>query len=220
MKLLSIVILGLLCLGLAVSFFVSKRNNDAVHEKDAETITTASNLLSSSQTEVAAFKGKVITLSNESATCQSASLTFSNALIEAKSAFATAAAAKEGLERQITDLNRQINQQSTQLETEKQAASQSIADLTHQMAELTNQIASAGASLLQANKDYALLDNRFRRDVAERVIVERRFNNRTELKAQLQYLLLNPGNETSEDRIREGFNVVVKSNLCYVIAPE
>jgi predicted nucleic acid-binding Zn-ribbon protein len=217
MKHLSTAILGLLCLGLAVSLFVSKRNNDLQHERDAETITSGSNLLSSCQSEVVAFKGKVITLSNRLETCQSTSLTFSNELIEAKSALATA---KEGLERQITDLNRQITQQSRQLETEKQASSQSIADLTHQIAELTNQIASVRASLLQGNKDYVLLENRFRRDVAERVIVERRFNNRTELKAQLEYLQTNPRVEISEDRIREGFNVVVKSNLCYVIAPE
>jgi chromosome segregation ATPase len=213
MKYLSTVILGLLCLGLAISIFVTKGNNDAQHEKDAETITSTSNLLSSSQTEVAAFKGNVITLSNRLETCQSTSLTFSNELTEAKSALATA---KEGLERQITDLNRQIARQNTQMETE----SQSIAVLTRQNAELTNQIASARASLLQANKDYVLLENRFRRDVAERVIVERKFNNPTELKAQMEYLLWNPTKQISEDRIREGLDVVVKSNLCYVIAPE
>jgi len=65
------------------------------------------------------------------------------------------------------------------------------------------------------------LENRFRRDVAERVIAERKFNNRTELKAQLENLQWNPAQEISEDRIREGLNVVVgKSNVCYVIAPE
>jgi len=217
MKHLLTVILGLLGLGLAVSLFVSKQNSAAQHEKDAEAITSASNLLSSAQSEVAAFKGKVITLSNQLETCQSTSLTFSNELLEAKSALTTA---KEGLDRQITELNRQITRQSTQLETEKQASSQRNADLTHQIAELTNQIASAQARLLQANKDYVLLDNRFRRDVAERVIAERKFNNRTELKAQMENLQRHPNKEISEDRIREGLNVEVKSNLCYVIAPE
>jgi hypothetical protein len=150
--------------------------------------------------------------------CQSTSLSFSNELIEAKSA---QAAAKEDLRRQLADLNRQI----AQAESEKQASSQRLAVMTSQLVELTgqltNQIASAQASLLQANKDYALLENRFRRDVAERVIVERKFNNPAELKAQLEYLQWNPDKEISEDRIREGLNVVVgKSNLCYVIAPE
>ena len=217
MKHLFSVILGLLCLGLAVSLFVSKRNNDAQHEQDAAAITSASNLLSSSQMEVAGFKGKVITLSNQLEACQSTSLTLSNELVEAKSALTSA---KEGLDRQISDLNRQITQQSTQLETEKQVSSQRIADLTHQVAELMNQIALVQASLLQANKDHVLLENRFRRDVAERVMVERKFNNSTELKAQMEYLHWNPSREISEDRIREGLNVMVKSNLCYVIAPE
>lgn len=106
------------------------------------------------------------------------------------------------------------------MESEKQASSQRLAELTHQIVELTNQVALARGSLLQANKDYVLLDNRFRRDVAERVIAERRFTNRTELKAQMEYLQRHPSKEISEDRIREGLNVEVKSNLCYVIAPE
>jgi predicted nucleic acid-binding Zn-ribbon protein len=214
MKHLSAVILGLVCLGLVASLFVSKSNDNAQHEKDAEAITSSSNLLSLAQTEVADCKGKMVTLSNRLETCQSTSLTFSNELIEAKSAHATA---KEDLNRQINDLNQRI----TQSESEKQASSQHIADMANQIAELTNQIASVQASLLQASKDYALLENRFRRDVAERVIAERKFNNRSELKTQLEYLQWNPAREISEDRIREGLNVVVgKSNLCYVIAPE
>ena len=218
MKHLLSVILGLVCLGLVASLFVIKQNNDSRHEKDAEAIFTTSNLLSSCQTEAAAFKERALTLSNSLETCQSTSLTFSNELIEAKSAFASA---KEGLDRQIADLNGQITRQTTQSETEKQASSERIADLTHQLAELTNQIASTRASLLQANTNYVLLENRFRRYVAERVMVERKFNNRKELQAQLEYLLWNPSREISEDRIREGLNVVVgKSNLCYVIAPE
>jgi hypothetical protein len=36
----------------------------------------------------------------------------------------------------------------------------------------------------------------------------------------MEYLQWNPTKQISEDRIREGLDVVVKSNLCYVIAPE
>lgn len=217
MKHVTSVILGLVCIGLAVVLFVSNKNNDTQHQKDTDALTSTSNLLSSSEMEVAGFKGKAIILSNSLETCQSTSLRFSNELIEAKSALATA---KEDLDRRITYLNRQITEQSTQSETEKQTSSRRFADLTRQIAELTNQITSAQASLGQANRDYVLLENRFRRDVAERVIAERKFNNRTELKSQMEYLLWNPTNEVSEDRIREGLDVVVKSNLCYVIAPE
>jgi predicted nucleic acid-binding Zn-ribbon protein len=218
MKYLPNLVLGLLCVGLAVSLFVTKRNNDSQLEKDAQVITSTSNLLASCQTELTDLKGKAITLSNRLQACQSTSLAFSNELMEARSVLATT---KEGLDRQITDLNRQISQERTQSEAEKQASMQRFANLTNQIAELTNQIASAKTSLLEANKDYALLENRFRRDVAERILVERKFNNRAELKAQMQNLLWNPSKEISEDRIREGLNVVVgRSNLWYVIAPE
>jgi chromosome segregation ATPase len=214
MKHLLSVLLGLVCLGLAIALFSSKRDNEAQQERYTETITTASNLLVSAEKEVAAFKGKVITISNQLETSQSAALTFSNEVIEGKSALVIA---KEASERQIVELK----VQSTQLETEKQASNQHIAELTTHISDLTNQIASAQAGLVQANKDYALLENRFRRDVAERVIVERRFNNRRELKAQLENLQYDPAKEISEDRIREGLDVVVgKSNLCYVIAQE
>ena len=221
MKHLLAVILGLVCVGLAVALFVNNKNDNAQHEKDAEAITSVSNLLSSAQTEVAACNGTIVTLSNRLETCQSASMTFSNELTEAKSAHA---ATKADLERQTTELNGQVtdlNRRITQSESEKQASNQHLADMTNHIAELTNQIASARASLLQANKDYVLLENRFRRDVAQRIIAERKFNNRTELKAQLEYLQWNPAREISEDQIREGLNVVVgNSNLYYVIAPE
>jgi predicted nucleic acid-binding Zn-ribbon protein len=218
MKYLLTSVLGLLCVGLAISLFVNKRNYESQHEKDADAINTTSNLLSSCQREFADFRGKAITLSNHFEACQSTSLTFSNELLEARSLLATT---KEGLDRQITDLNGQISQQRTQLESEKQTWSLRLANLTNQITEFTDQIASAKDSLLQANTDYALLENRFRRDVAERVIVERKFNNRLELKAQLEHLLKKPSIEVSEDRIREGLNVVVgRSNLWYVIAPE
>ena len=214
MKHLLSVILGLLCLGLAIALFSSKRDNEEQHAKDLETITSTSNMLSTAWKEVAAFRGNVSTLSNRIETLQSTTLTISNQVIEAQSALATA---KEASERQITELKAQ----NVQLETEKQVSSQRIAELTNHISDLTNQIASAQTNLLQASKEYALLENRFRRDVAERVIVERRFNNRNELKARLEYLQWNPVLEISEDRIREGLNVVVgKSNLCYVIAPE
>jgi predicted nucleic acid-binding Zn-ribbon protein len=214
MKYLLPVILGLLCAGLAIALFSSKRDSEEQRAKDAETITSTSNMLSTAWKEVAAIRGNVSTLSNQFETFQSTALTLSNQVIDAQSALATA---KEASERQITDLKAQ----SAQLETEKQASNQRIVELTNHISNLANQIASAQTNLLHASKEYALLENRFRRDVAERVIVERRFNNRSELKARLEYLQWNPVLEITEDRIREGLNVVVgKSNLCYVIAPE
>jgi chromosome segregation ATPase len=143
-------------------------------------------------------------------------LALSNQLAETRTDL-TATTAR--LNRQTTDLN-DLNLQITQAKSEHQALNERNADLTNQMAGLTNQIASLRTNLEKANKDYGLLDNRFRRDVAERVLVERKFNNLAALKAQVEELKWYPAREISADRIREGLDVVVKSNQCYVIAPE
>jgi len=218
MKYLSSVVLGLVSLGLAISSLVSNQRHNAQHETDAQAILSASNLLSKCQTELATSKERSLTLSNQIETCQSTSLSLSNELVQAKSAFAEV---KQGLDRQLTDLNRQLEKQTTQSEAEKRASSHRLADLTNQITALTNQVALTRASLARANHDYELLEDRFRRDVAQRLIAERRFNNRAELKAQLDFLLWNPIMEISEDRIREGLDLVVgQSNRWYVVAPE
>lgn len=201
--------LGLACAALAVALFVAKRSDNAQHETDAGAIADYSNQLSSVQTDIAICRGKLTVISNQLNSCQSASLTLSNRMVGAQSALANAA-------EQITNLNQQL----TQSESENQTLNQRIAELTNQAAGFTNLIASTKVRLDQANKDYALLEKRFRRDVAERLLAERKFNNRSALKAQLEYLNWNPPAEISADRIREGLDVVVKSNVCYVIAPD
>ena len=87
------------------------------------------------------------------------------------------------------------------------------------MAGLTGQIALTTSNLNQVNKDYALLENRLRRDVAARVVVERKFNNPSELQTQLQYLKEHPAAEVSADSIYAGLDVEVQSNAFHVIAP-
>jgi len=192
---------------------MNNRNHNALHEIDAAAIVDTSNQLYSAHSEIVACKKTIAAFSNQLETCQSASLTTSNQLVEAKAA--RAAATEE-----IAALKQQSTQQAAQFESEKQTLAERVGSLTNQMAGLTNQLASARTNLDLANKEYALLENRFRRDVAERVIVERKFNNDSELKAQLEFLKWNPKLKISEDRIREGLNVVVKSNICYVISPE
>jgi hypothetical protein len=56
--------------------------------------------------------------------------------------------------------------------------------------------------------------------VAQRVILERRFNVYSELKAQEQKLLQYGGPWVTPESIYAGLNVEVKSNSVYVIAPE
>jgi len=203
--------LTLVCFVLIVSVVMIKRNDSAQHDSDVSTIGNFSNKLDLAQTEIAIGNGKVLTLSNRLDESQSVALTFSNR--------ATVAEYKIVLESdQITKLNRQI----AELEPQIPALTQRIADLTNQVASLTKQNALTEATLAEANKNYSLLENRLQRDVAEREVVERKFNNLFELQTQMQKL--KEGNSTnliSAEGIYSGLDLEVKSNgIVHVIAPD
>jgi chromosome segregation ATPase len=203
-------VLALVCAVLVISLIVMKRGDNAQHENDAGAIVNFSNQLDSAQIQIATCKGTILTLSNSLDESRSASLTFSNHLIEAESAIVLDT-------EQITNLNRQV----AEAESENQTLGRRVMDLTNQMAGLTRQIALTETNLDQANKDYALLENRLRRDVAERIVVERKFNNLSELQAQMQKLKKNPAAAISSGSIYLGLDVEVKSNgTLHVISPD
>ena len=201
-------VLALVCTVLVISLIVMKRGDNAQHENDAGAIAGFSNQLTSAQGQIASCNGTILTLSNRLDESLSASLTLSNHLIEAESTIVLDT-------KQITNLNRHV----AEMESENQTLGRRVMDLTNQVAGLTSQIALTEASLNQANKDYALLENRLRRDVAERIVVERKFNNPSELQAQLQYLKQHPAAVISANSIYAGLDVEVLSNAFHVIAP-
>ncbi|HEX5399622.1 MAG TPA: hypothetical protein VFY06_11305 [Verrucomicrobiae bacterium] len=204
--------LALACVVLITALFMTKRGGDEQHGKDAAAIADFSNQLWSAQTQIAINNGKIVTLSNNFHEAESAVSTFSNQLTEAQSSTALAT-------EQITNLNQRV----VDLESENEALSRNLArsvmDLTNQVTVLTNQLVAVRAELDRAGKNYELLENRLRRDVAGRLVMERQFNNLSALKAQIQNLERNPVAEISADSIYAGLDVEVKSNSFYVIAP-
>ncbi|HLX94789.1 MAG TPA: hypothetical protein VKU37_03515 [Verrucomicrobiae bacterium] len=201
-------ILALACAALVVSLIVIKRADNTQHENDAGALAGCSNQLALAQAQITGCNEIMLTLSNRLDSSQSASLTFSNQLMEAQSTLDLAA-------EQVTNLLHQV----AEAQSESQTFSQHVMDLTNQLAGLTSQITSNQVDLTRANKDYALLENRLRQDVAGRVVVERKFNNPSELQAQMKYLKQHPAEAVSADSIYAGLDVEVKSNTFHVIAP-
>lgn len=205
--------LAVVCVALVVSLVMTKRSNNAQHESDTGQIAEFSNQLDSANLQIATGVGTIITLSNSLDQAQSTTLTFSNQLNEAGSNIVM------DME-QITNLNQQI----ASAQSENKILGRRIVDLnnqmTNQIAALTKQLASTQASLNQANKDYSLLENRFRIDVAERVVAERKFNDPAQLQAQIENLKENPLDVVTPQSIYAGLDVEVKSNgTFHVISP-
>jgi chromosome segregation ATPase len=206
------VILAVVSVALLVAVVVIKRDESAQMDADAAALTDCSNRLDSAQSQITIRDGTILTLSNRLDAVQAAAAACSNQLAEAQSAAARDA-------EQLADFKQQI----ATAKSENQNLNQSLSDLktqtTAQIASLTNQLAATTATLKQANKDYALLENRFRIDVAERTVVERKFNVISELQAQLEKLQKNPGQWATPESIYAGLDVEVKSNSFHVIAP-
>lgn len=196
---------ALACVLLIIAIVVIKQGDNARHQSDVGSIADYSNRLDSAQTQLAIYTGMTIDLSNRLDQCHAASLTLSNQL--------TATLTRDA--EQITNLNQQV----TASISENQTLNRQIVNLTNQVARLDQQIAQSEArltrthqDLTQAHKDYALLENRLRRDIAQRVIVERKFNNPSKLQAQMETLKQHPAREISADSILAGLNVEVNSN--------
>jgi chromosome segregation ATPase len=189
-----------------------KRGDNAQQESDANAITDYSNRLDTARTQISVYEGTIEVYSNNLAESQSASFTFSNQLLQAQSTLALEA-------QQITNLNQQFAEAESKNQTLQTTSGQIIADLTNQVGSLTTQNALTETNLAQANHDYSLLENRLRRDVAERVVLERKFRNLNQLQAQIQDLKQNPFEEISAESIYAGLDVEVKSNQFHVISP-
>jgi chromosome segregation ATPase len=214
------VVLGIVSLGLAVALFMTKQGGDAQHATDSAAILDVSNQLSAAQAGLTASSATLATLSNSLDQCQSASLTLSNTL---SGQLANSQSALNREAEQIASLNTKV----TEMDTASQAASQHTAELASQVTTLTKQLtqsqadlASTKDSLARANTDYSLLEDRFRIDVAERLVMQRKFYNQRELQKQLENLRNFPTVEVTPGMIYAGLDVRVESNgKFHVISP-
>ena len=204
--------LFLTCIVLVLSLFLMKRGDEAQQATDTGTITEFSNQLTSAQLQIATREGILIAMSNRLDECRSAVATFSNQLTEAQSAM-------DAVAEQTTNLNHRVAELASQNQTLQATLDRRITELTNKVAGLTQQLTLTQTNLNQSYKNYALLENRLRRDVAERLVAERKFNNPSELRAQIENLQWSPAQEVSAEHIYAGLDIEVKSNSFHVIAP-
>jgi len=206
------------CVLLAIGLVVIKHGDSADLDAATGTIVDFSNRLDTAQVQLTAGAGTVLTLSNSLAEYATTALTLSNQLTEAQSAIARQTG-------QITNLSGQV----TAVTADNQALSASLLEATNQLTAVTAQLARTEASLTQTNqdlvqlrKDDALLQNRLQRDVAERVVIQRKFYNPEALQAQMNKLKEYGGSlDVTADKIYTGLDMEVRSNgTVHVIAPE
>jgi len=180
------------------------------HDEDAKQVGDFSNQLVSAQAEVINCDNALLVLSNRMDESRLALSSLSNQLDAAQASLATEHEQVVNLTRDVADKDLQ-NEQLTG----------SIGELTNQVAGLVGQVLAANTNLARMAQEYSLLENRLRRDVAERVVVERNFSNYAILQMQVQKLMTNgPTPAVTPRDIYAGLNVEVDENgEAHVISP-
>ncbi len=212
------IVLAVISVVLAGGLFLTKHTDNAQMATDAASIIDYSNRLDAVTMLASERNGTIIILSNTLAQATELSLNLSNQLTAAQTTLA-----------QNTGQIEKLNQQVTAGSKENAALNRQVMISSNQITALTDQITQTRASLAQTNqdlvqlrKDYTLLDNRFRRDVAERVEVDRKFNNYYEVDAQLKKLgrRSSPLPLATPESIYKDLDVEIKANgEAHVIAP-
>jgi len=174
---LGIVILVVVCVGLVVALVAGKKRADIRQKKDAETILDFSNQLTTANVNLDDLRQVNLTLTNDLDATRQTLTTFSNQYVAASTSLSNTAAALKTAQDQIADLeaqNRTLDQQAT--------------EMTNTIANLSKQIADTQMRLVESETNNTFLENELKRQVAEKAELERKFNNLSQVRAQVRKL--------------------------------
>ena len=181
---LGIVILVMVCGGLAIALFVTKNAADERLKKDADAILDFSNQLVNASKTLDDYRQVNLMLTNDLASSRQEALTFSNQFTETSGLLASTKTSLQGAQDQIASLNDRI----AGLETRNQVLDQRAAALTNAIASLDAQIADTQQKLAGAETNNAFLERELQRQTAAKAELENKFNNLTVVRAQVKKL--------------------------------
>ncbi len=202
------VIFAVACIVLAIGLFFTKQSATSQREADTVVINDYSNRLDMATMQIVGRDGALLNLSNRLEQTLVDTVSLSNQLSAAASSLA-----------RHSDLFTNLTAELTGLKADKVTLEHSVTDLKDQLDGVKQQFSASQASLKETNnalidtrKQNALISDRLRQDVAERLLAERKFANPAELQSQIKKLQTNPTKEISLQSIYAGLDVEVRSN--------
>lgn len=171
------IILLIACAGLAVALIVARNAERASEITKTNTILDFSNQLTTARDQITSLSQVNLVLTNDLATSHKESEALSNQLSDVK-----LTAAQE--QQQLVDLTNQL----VELEQRNQELDQHAAELTNQLAQLNDQISATELKLSQAQTNNVYLESELKKQVAERTVLEQKFNDLSQMRAQVRKL--------------------------------
>jgi chromosome segregation ATPase len=176
-KQLGIVILVVLCVGLVIALIVGKKQADTQRKKDADTILDFSNQLTTASASLDELRQVNLVLTNDLDASRQALVTLSNQYIATSDSLSNTQTTLKATQDQIADL-----------EAQNQALDQRASGMSNAIATLSAQITETQMKLVEFETNNAFLENELKRQVAQKAELERKFNDLSQVRAQVRKL--------------------------------
>lgn len=174
---LGIIILVVVCVGLVVALIAGKRSAGTQQKKNADIILDFSNQLTTANASLDELRQVNLMLTNDLDTSRRALTTLSNQYVATSASLSNTEVALKTAQDQIADL-----------ESQNQALDRQATDMSNTIANLSTQITETQTKLVESETNNAFLESELKRQVAERAELERRFNNLSQVRAQVRKL--------------------------------
>lgn len=182
-----VVILAVVCGGLAIALFAVKKQGEEQHVADVSSIVDFSNQVVNASLKINDLSQVNLMLTNDLAASQQQVEQFSNSLAAATVTIAEGKALIADAQNKITNLNTRI----TDLEAENKVLDQRAVDLTNTIAKLDALIEETRNKLAAADNNNAFLQQELQKQMAQRAEIEHKFNDLDELRQQVAKIKTN-----------------------------
>jgi chromosome segregation ATPase len=182
------IILVVACIGLAAALIVIRNQEQEARTHNVHVVLDLSNSLTVAQNQVTNLNQVNLALSNNLSASQETSSTLSNQLTDAQAELTETKSVLVKTELQVTNLNDEV----AVLDARRKDLERRTAELDRQRITLDKQIALTEVTLSQSRTNNLSLETELKKQVADRSVLERRFNDLSEVRAQLRKLKDNP----------------------------
>lgn len=178
------VILAIVCIGLAVGLFATRKKATEEKAKDVDTIVNFSNKWVSINNDLEEQRQVNVTLTNYLSERDSRLLDLTNRLVATSNTLTQTEGSLRSTQEELTNRDATINA----LQSQNQELDQRALDLSTTITNLSRQIVETQRKLDSAEGDKEFLEKELKRLMAEKAELERRFNDLEVLRAQVKQL--------------------------------
>lgn len=188
---LGLIVLGLLCLGLAIAVITMHNNGVEQKRNDTDAILGFSNKWVETSTKLEDQKQVNAVMEKDLSVRKQALLELTNNFTQVSANLSETAASLAKTENELKASQEEVTKRDAkiaELETQNQALDKQAVDLSTSITNLTLQIADTQKKLAASEGDKVFLEKELKRLVAEKAELERQFNDLTVLRAQVTKL--------------------------------